>query len=239
MKFVPTGVRHLKSADPVLRRLIERLGPCELRLERETNQFGALVDAIIYQQLAYRAAQTIERRFLALFRSDNRVQRYPSPEEVLAMPEEALRGAGVSRQKVAYLRDLAAHAVNGSLPLAQLAQMDDEEVIRRVTQVKGIGRWTAEMFLIFCLGRPDVLPVDDLGVQYGFKQVYKLRKLPNAARMQRMAEAWRPYRTVGTWYLWMARRAELRAAAGAKKTRARSAAQNTGSAKPPRKRRTN
>jgi DNA-3-methyladenine glycosylase II len=212
MGYVPAAVRHLKRADPVLRRLIERLGPCELEGERERRQFGALVDAILYQQLAYRAAQTIARRFRELFGNPNGTGqgRLPRPEELLRVPARRLRAAGVSRQKIGYLRDLAAKAASGELRLGRFARLSDEEVIANVTAVKGVGRWTAEMFLIFSLGRPDVLPVDDLGVQYGFKDAYGLRRLPSEAWMRRTAEAWRPYRTVGTWYLWKLRREKLR-----------------------------
>jgi 3-methyladenine DNA glycosylase/8-oxoguanine DNA glycosylase len=198
------AVRHLRRADPVLRRVIQRLGPCALDEERERNQFGALVDSILYQQLAYAAAKTIAGRFRKLF-GDGR-GRLPRPEELLCVPRHKLRAAGVSRQKIGYLRDLARKSSDGALRVGRYARIADEEVIENLTQVKGIGRWTAEMFLIFSLGRLDVLPVDDLGLQYGFKEAYGMRALPAAPTMQQLAEPWRPYRTVGTWYLWKLRR---------------------------------
>lgn len=196
-----------------MRRLIERLGPCQLRLERETNQFGALVDSIIYQQLAYRAAQTIANRFRLIYASVDGAHRgrLPRPEELLRTPARKLRAAGLSRQKIGYMRDLARKAANGSLKLGRFGRLADDAVIENLVQVKGIGRWTAEMFLIFSLGRPDVLPVDDLGVQYGFKDAYRLRGLPSEKWMRRTAEPWRPYRTVATWYLWKLRRVNTNA----------------------------
>lgn len=213
MKFVPAAVRHLRDADPVLRRLIERLGPCELRLERETNQFGALVDAIIYQQLAYRAAQTIANRFRMLYASPNGAGRgrLPRPEELQRTSARKLRAAGLSRQKIGYMRDLARKAAGGRLKLGHFGRLTDDAVIENLIQVKGVGRWTAEMFLIFSLGRPDVLPLDDLGLQYGFKDAYGLRALPSEKWMRRTAEPWRPYRTVATWYLWKLRRVNTNA----------------------------
>ena len=211
MNNFSAAVRHLRRSDPVLRRVIDRIGKCELRREHVKDPFGALADAIIYQQLAYKAAQTIANRFRQLYgsaASDGR-GRLPSPRELLATPRRKLRSVGLSRQKSRYLLDLARHAASGALPLNGLAKMDDAEIIERVTAVKGIGRWTADMFLIFCLGRPDVLPVNDLGLQYGFRRAYKMRRPPSAARMEKIAEAWRPYRTAGSWYMWMVRREEV------------------------------
>ena len=212
MKSISAAVRHLKRADPVMRRLIERLGPCRLGQECDPDEFGTLVDAIIYQQLAYKAAQSISRRFQALYESRSSPGgRLPQPAELLRTPRRKLRSAGLSRQKIAYLRDLAKNAAAGRLALGQFSKMGDAEVIENVTQVKGIGRWTAEMFLIFCLARPDVLPVDDLGMQYGFCDAYGLRRLPSEKLMLATAEPWRPYRTVGTWYLWKLRRVNTNA----------------------------
>ncbi len=211
MKIYTKAIRHLKKADPVLRRVIEKVGPCRLPEEYETNQFGALVDAIMYQQLAYKAAQTISNRFRALYghRDGAGRGRLPRPEEILRTPARKLRAAGLSRQKIGYMRDLAEKAANGILRLGKFSRMNDAEVIENTTQVKGIGRWTAEMFLIFSLRRMDVLPLGDLGVQYGFKLAYQMRTLPSETRMERIAEAWRPYRTIGTWYLWKTRREEI------------------------------
>jgi DNA-3-methyladenine glycosylase II len=202
------AIRHLKKRDPILRSVIERVGRCELHLERESNQFGALVDAIIYQQLAYKAAQTISRRFRQIYcaRDGTGPGRFPAPAELRQTPLRKLRAAGLSRQKIGYLRDLARKAADGTLVLGSFGRLSDEAVIENVTQVKGIGRWTAEMFLILSLDRPDVLPVDDLGVQYGFKAAYRMRALPSAKKMQKIGEAWRPYRSIATWYLWKVRR---------------------------------
>ena len=206
LSFIPRAIRHLQRADPVLRRIIERVGPC--RFARERNQFGSLVEAIIYQQLALKVAETISRRFQQIYAtpSGQGGGRLPRPSELLQTPRRKLRAAGLSRQKISYLRDLAHKAADGKLKLGKFGRMSDEEVIENVTQVKGIGPWTAEMFLIFSLGRPDVLPVDDLGLRYAIKQAYGLRGLPSPAKMQKLAERWRPYRTVATWYLWKSRR---------------------------------
>lgn len=201
------AVRHLKQADPVLRRIIEREGPCQLRREYEKDQFGALVDAIIYQQLAYKAAATIAGRFRQIYaKAGDTKGRLPTPAQLAATPTRKLRSAGLSRQKIGYLRDLARKAAAGSLKLGRFDGMTDSEVAENVTQVKGIGPWTADMFNMFSLNRPDVLPVGDLGLQYGIKEAYKLRKLPSPQRMLKMAEPWRPYRSVATWYLWQSRR---------------------------------
>ncbi len=206
------ATRHLKKSDPVLRSVIAKVGRCELHLERESNQFGALVDAIIYQQLAYKAAQTISRRFRKLYagRDGRGPGRLPSAGELRRTPKRKLRSAGLSRQKIGYLRDLARKATDGTLAMGRFQRMPDEAVIENVTQVKGIGRWTAEMFLIFSLDRPDVLPVGDLGLQYGFKGAYRLRALPSVKKMQKLAEAWRPYRSIATWYLWKVRRLQAK-----------------------------
>ncbi|MFB3127031.1 MAG: DNA-3-methyladenine glycosylase [Candidatus Acidiferrales bacterium] len=202
MKSAATAVRHLKRADPVLARIIERVGSC--RLERDRNQFGALVEAILYQQLALKAAQTIFRRFRQIY--GNPRGRLPRPEELRRTPVRKLRAAGLSRQKIGYLRDLARQVSDGALKLGRFGRMSDEAVIENVTQVKGIGRWTGEMFLMFSLGRPDVLPVGDLGLQIAIKNAYKLCARPSPAKMQKLAEPWRPYRTVASWYLWQSRR---------------------------------
>jgi DNA-3-methyladenine glycosylase II len=202
------AVRHLQQADPVMRRLIAAVGPCRIAEESSANRFGTLVDAIIYQQLSYKAAQTISRRVQQLYGENGR-GRMPRPEEILRTPARKLRRVGLSRQKLGYLRDLAAKAADGTLPLRRYSRMTDDEVIANLTQVKGIGRWTAEMFLIFCLRRPDVLPVDDLGIQHAFQRTYGLRQRPSEEWMRRTAEPWRPWRTIASWYLWRARRKEI------------------------------
>ena len=187
--------RHLRKADPVMRGLIQLLGPFEL--ETRGTPYQSLLRAILYQQLAGPAAAAIERRLLALYGG-----RVPEPDQVLDTQPEAMRAVGLSRQKSSYLYSLAEHAKGGALEYRALARLDDEGVIERVTEVRGIGRWTAEMLLMFCLGRPDVLPVDDLGVRRSMMLAYGLRELPDAKEMLRIGEAWRPYRSAASWYLW-------------------------------------
>lgn len=184
--------------DPVMRELIRRLGPCGLAESQKSDPFEALVQAIVWQQLSWKAALAIYRKFLGVFGDE----RCPSPEALAAAPDAALRAAGLSRMKIAYLRDLAAKVRDGTVPLEALEHLSDEEVIEALTRVKGIGRWSAEMFLIFQLHRPDVLPVDDLGIAKAIQRAYRLRKLPSAERMLAIGERWRPYRSVASWYLW-------------------------------------
>ncbi len=201
-------MRHLKAADPVMAEIIGRVGPC--RLTRVLPPFPSLVRAIIHQQLALRAAQTIEKRVLELFPPAARdASGFPAPGALRRMHATRLRRAGLSRPKIAYVRDLAAHAEDGRLPLDRLDRMDDEAIIAALTQVKGIGRWTVEMLLIFSLGRPDVLPVDDLGIRLAFQSAYGLRRQPSAARLRRAARPWQPHRSVACWYLWQVRRLDM------------------------------
>jgi 3-methyladenine DNA glycosylase/8-oxoguanine DNA glycosylase len=188
--------RLLARRDPVIRDLMRRFGPCGLGQAQHTDPFRALVHAIISQQLSTRAAATIEGRFRALYGG------VPAPSQVMATPDEQLRAVGLSGQKVRYLRDLCQRVEDGSLPLATLGVMSDEEVVTVLTEVKGIGRWTAEMFLMFRLQRPDVLPVDDLGILKAVRRAYGLRKTPTPKRLLRLGESWRPYRSVACWYLW-------------------------------------
>jgi 3-methyladenine DNA glycosylase/8-oxoguanine DNA glycosylase len=192
------AVDHLRGADPVLAKVIESVGPFEM--EPRDGAFRSLARAIFFQQLAGPAARAIMNRVLAVMGTDD--QRFFKPEQLLAVSEEELRGAGLSRQKTAYLRDLSEKFASGELREDEFAGEEDEEVIRKASSVKGIGRWTAEMFLIFSLGRPDVLPVDDLGVRRGFQLTYGLAEMPKPDEMRSIAEAWRPYRSVGTWYMW-------------------------------------
>ncbi len=192
------AVAHLRGADPVLARVIEAVGP--FTLEPRDGSFRNLSRAIFFQQLAGPAARAIMNRVLAALGTDE--ERFFAPEQLLGATDEQLRSAGLSRQKMAYLRDLAEKFASSQLREDDFAALDDEEVIQRVSSVKGIGRWTGEMFLIFTLGRPDVLPVDDLGVRRGFQQTYGLAGLPGPEEMQRIAEPWQPYRSVGTWYMW-------------------------------------
>jgi DNA-3-methyladenine glycosylase II len=202
------AVRHLKRADPVLGRAIAEVGP--LRLSHTPDRFGALVEAILHQQLAVKAARSITRRFCQLYAPGD--GRLPTPAELLRTPRRKLRAAGVSPQKMRYLRDLAARAANGRLQLNRLGRMKDDQVIEVLTEVKGIGRWTAEMFLIFSLHRPDVWAVDDLGLQLAVKDLYRLRRHPSEAKMRALAEPWRPWRTAASWYIWQWRRRMIGAA---------------------------
>jgi DNA-3-methyladenine glycosylase II len=183
--------------DPVLARLIRRHGPCGLAAAQRADHFTAIVRAITGQQLSTKAAATIFSRLVGLM-PDGQL----TPEGMAGVTDEALRAVGMSRQKIKYFRDLAGRILSGALPLDALDVMSDEEVIAALTQVKGIGRWSAEMFLMFRLHRPDVLPVDDLGIVNAVKNVYGLRKKPTADRIRRIGEAWRPYRSVASWYLW-------------------------------------
>lgn len=188
--------RLLARRDPILRELMRQHGDCGLADRQHADPFQALVHAIISQQLSTKAASTIAARFAALF------GRFPRPAQVVAMPDAKLRGAGLSGQKIAYLRDLCRRIEDGSLPLPALDALADEDVIEALTQVKGIGRWTAEMFLMFRLHRPDVLPVGDLGIVKAVQKAYRLRKIPTPDRLERIGESWRPYRSVACWYLW-------------------------------------
>jgi DNA-3-methyladenine glycosylase II len=188
------AVNHLKKCDPVLRGIIERVGP--FRMEYGPAEFHSLAEAILYQQLNGKAAETIFKRFTGLAGDPL------TPEGILKLTDEQLRSVGLSKQKSAYLKDLAAKTAAGVLDFARLAEMSDEEVIRHLTQVKGIGVWTAHMFLMFSLRRPNVLPTGDYGVQMAVKKHYKKRKLPKPKDMEKIARAWEPYRSVACWYMW-------------------------------------
>jgi 3-methyladenine DNA glycosylase/8-oxoguanine DNA glycosylase len=193
--------RHLADADPVLGSLIERVGRFGLKPVPTQSLFAALARAIVYQQLSGAAASTILSRVTVLFAP----RRFPTPRDLLAMPEERLRAAGLSAAKTAALRDLAERTLDGTVPsMALVRRLSDEEIVERLTLVRGIGRWTVEMLLIFRLGRPDVLPVGDLGVRKGFARTFRKRGLPLPAVIQRHAERWRPYRSVASWYMWRA-----------------------------------
>ena len=195
------AVRALSAADARLRALIERVGPCCLRVNGLQRPFHALLEAITYQQLTGKAAETILRRVHALFH----VRRLPTPDQVLSAPPEALRGAGLSRAKVAAIQDLARKTIDGTVPtLARLRRMPDEEIVERLTSIRGVGPWTVEMLLMFRLGRPDILPATDYGIRKGFQMAFRTRELPAPAAVLRRGERWRPYRTVASWYLWRA-----------------------------------
>jgi methylated-DNA-[protein]-cysteine S-methyltransferase len=196
------ALAHVRAADPRLARLVDAVGPFGLRPKRTATLFAALAEAIVYQQLAGRAAATIFARVCALFPS---APGGFGPEDVLGAPDEALRGAGLSRPKILALRDLARRAADGDVPtLAAIRRMDDEAVVERLTAVRGIGRWTVEMLLIFRLGRPDVLPADDYGIRKGFAATFRTRALPDRTAIERRGARWRPFRTVASWYLWRA-----------------------------------
>lgn len=192
----PEAVAHLRAADPVMRGVIDRVGSFEIAMERDL--WWALVDAISSQQLSVKAAATIVGRLHALGGGGGP----PTPEQLLALPDEALRGAGLSRAKTAYVRDVAARWLDGTLRQDAIPRLPDEEVVATLTRVKGVGRWTAEMILVFCLDRPDVLPVDDLGIRVAAQRWYGLPERPGRAELERIAEPWRPFRTLASRYLW-------------------------------------
>jgi 3-methyladenine DNA glycosylase/8-oxoguanine DNA glycosylase len=189
------AIRHIGRRDPIMRGIVRACGPFELR--RRGTPFQSLMRALLYQQLAGAAAAAIERRFLALYGG-----RAPSARELLQTTPEALRSAGLSRQKSSYLHSLAEHFESGAVTDRRLARMPDEDVIAAVTEIKGIGPWTAHMLLLFSLGRPDVLPVGDYGVRKAMMLSYSLSDLPDPKTMERIGEPWRPYRSAAAWYLW-------------------------------------
>jgi DNA-3-methyladenine glycosylase II len=193
--------RHLMRADPILGAIVKRKGACRLAERGTEPRLRSLLRALVSQQLSVKAAATIFSRFLSLFPGDDDC---PRPEAILQVPLEALRGVGLSRQKASYLHDLSARVVAGTLRLDELDELSDEQVMEALTAVKGVGRWTAEMILIFQLGRPDVLPVDDVGVLRSIQNVYGLRRRPSEKQVLRMGERWRPYRSIASWYLWAA-----------------------------------
>ncbi len=192
---LPKAMRHLRR-DPHLAPLIAALGAAQFH--PKPNAFRALTESIVYQQISGSAADAIFKRFLDLFPK----RRFPKPAEVVTVPLPHLRAAGLSIQKATYILDLAAKFLDGTIQPRRFPQMTDQEISDHLIQVKGIGPWTADMFLMFALNRPDVLPVGDLGIRQGFKKLFRLRKEPAAERMQILAEPWRPYRTVASWYLW-------------------------------------
>jgi 3-methyladenine DNA glycosylase/8-oxoguanine DNA glycosylase len=227
------ALEHLSRADRRLARIIVRTGECGLRQETTQSIFEALLESIIYQQLNGRVAATITERVKALFPENTKrlrtrrglVAGFPTPEQILAAPEELLRSAGLSCAKMLAIRDLAAKTIDGTVPTVKQAhRMSDEELVERLDSVRGIGRWTVEMLLIFRLGRPDVLAIDDYGIRKGFAKMHKLADLPKPKELLAYGERWRPYRSVACWYLWRA--AEMKdlpmAGAQTKKTAASS-----------------
>ena len=196
--------RALMRRDPILASAIKRIGPCLMADRQRKDHLSALIGAIVSQQLSTKAAATIFGRFAALF-PDHHVS---SAEAIDAIDDPTLRSVGLSGQKVGYLRDLCARIRDGRLNLDELDALPDEMVIERLTAVKGFGRWTAEMFLMFRLHRPDVLPAGDLGIVNAIQRLYRLRKRPDPKRILKMGEAWKPYRSVASWYLWQTLRNE-------------------------------
>ncbi len=199
------AVSVLQRADRKLARVIEKAGPFTHRPQKLQSPFHALLRAIVFQQLAGKAAATIHGRVVDLFSG----KRGLTAAALVAMPEERLRGAGLSRNKMLAVKDLAAKTLDGTVPtLAKLRKMPDDEIVARLTEVRGIGPWTVEMLLIFRLGRPDVLPTSDYGVRQGFKHTYRKDELPSPKELLAHGERWRPYRSVASWYMW--RTADLR-----------------------------
>ncbi|MGA8152964.1 MAG: DNA-3-methyladenine glycosylase [Terriglobales bacterium] len=188
------AINHLKKSDPVLRAIIEKVGA--YRIEYGPPEFHSLAEAIVYQQLNGKAAVTIFNRFADL------AGKPLTPEGVLKVTAQQMRAAGLSKQKASYLRDMAERAASGQLDFSKLNEHSDEEVIQHLTQVKGVGVWTAQMFLIFTLRRPNVLPTGDFGVQSAIKKYYKKRLMPKPAVMEKIARPWEPYRSIACWYLW-------------------------------------
>jgi DNA-3-methyladenine glycosylase II len=193
--------QHIAATDPRIAALIARSLRYDVKPARSLRPFDALAESIAYQQLSGKAAATIFGRVRALYPR----QKYLDPEKILATPDDSFRAAGLSRSKIAALQDLAVKTIDGTVPSARvIARMSDEEIIVRLTEVRGIGRWTVEMLLLFDLGRPDVWPVDDYGVRKGFAKTFGRRKLPTPKQLMKFGEKWRPYRSVAAWYLWRA-----------------------------------
>jgi DNA-3-methyladenine glycosylase II len=191
------AMAHLRAVDPVMAHVIERVGPITLTARSEGTHFDVLIRSIVYQQLSGKAAATIHGRVRNLLTDDRSM-----PEQIIALDHDILRGAGLSNQKARYVKNLAQHVLDGTLPVETLHELSDEEIIAALTQVKGIGRWSAQMFLMFRLVRPDVLPDLDLGVQKGIQRAYGLRKLPTPKKVMQIGAKWAPYRTLGAWYMW-------------------------------------
>ena len=199
------ALAHLRAADPRLAGVIDRAHPCDLAPRRLGNLFEVLLRAIVYQQLNGKAASTILGRVEALF-----PKHRPSPQALLDLADEPLRAAGLSRNKLASIRDLAAKSLDGTVPTPTAARkLTDAELVARLTAVRGIGPWTVHMFLIFDLGRPDVLPTGDYAVRTGFQKLHHKRRQPTPVELERHAKRWSPYRSVAAWYLWRVHEVEL------------------------------
>ncbi len=209
----PKTLKHLSAADPVMARLIREIGSCELQPEPWRSPFQSLVQAVAHQQLNGTAAETILTRFKKLFPG----RKFPKPEDLANVTDDQIRACGFSFAKILAIRDIAEKTLSGVVPSAKaIVKLSDEEIISRLTEVRGVGRWTVEMLLIFQLGREDVLPADDFGVRNGFRIAYQKREMPKPKALLKFGECWQPYRTTAAWYLW---RAADAAKANAKKSK--------------------
>ena len=206
---VDEALAHLRSSDAVLARVIDAAVP--YAPAHRDDPYAALLRTILFQQLAGAAAMAIQRRWLALYGDTGST---PTPEQLAATTDEQFRSAGVSRQKAGYMRDLAMHVADGRLDFGELPGLPDDEIVKRITAVKGLGEWSAHMFLMFHLGRPDVLPIGDLGVRNGMRLAYGLEETPTPARAREIGAPWAPYRSVGSWYMWRVAETVLMAPAG-------------------------
>lgn len=197
----PAAHQHLSKRDPVMQRLIREHGKCALKPEKRRPPFQSLVMAVAHQQLNGTAANTILTRFKKLFPGG----KFPRPEDLAKVTDEQIRAAGFSRAKIKSIRDIAEKTLSGVIPSSrQIVKLSDDEIIARLTEVRGVGRWTVEMLLIFQLGRPDVLPADDFGVRTGFRLAYKKREMPAVKELLAFGEKWKPHRTTAAWFLWCA-----------------------------------
>jgi len=195
------ALKHLSAVDPVMARLIREVGPCKLKHEPWRSPFQSLVQAVAHQQLNGTAADTILTRFKKLFPR----RRFPKPDDLAKVTDEQIRACGFSFAKIAAIRDIAAKTLDGTIPSSrQIEKLGDEEIISRLTEARGVGRWTVEMLLIFQLGRQDVLPVDDFGVRNGYRIAYKRREMPKPKVLLKFGQRWRPYGTTAAWYFWQA-----------------------------------
>ncbi|MCU0566715.1 MAG: DNA-3-methyladenine glycosylase [Oculatellaceae cyanobacterium Prado106] len=194
-----TAIAHLKTADPVLGAWIDQVGDCLLCQDQgEGDLLFTLCESILYQQLSGKAAAAIHRRFLELYPD----RSYPTAQDLLNTSDEALRGAGISRSKVVYMKDLAQKVLEGLPSLEALEKLEDEEITQTLLPIKGVGRWTVQMLLMFRLHRWDVFPMDDLGIRSGIRKIYELSDLPDKKTMEKLGQPWKPYRTIASWYLW-------------------------------------
>lgn len=199
--MTPEAIKRLKKSDPVMKKLIETVGPLDFEAKAKRSPFESLVQAVAHQQLHGKAAQTILKRFVDLFPGS----KFPKPEQIAEIPDDVLRGVGFSRAKVAAIQDIAAKSLDGVIPSSrQIVKLSDEEIIERLTAVRGVGRWTVEMLLIFQLGRPDVLPLDDFGVRNGFQIAYGLPEHPSKKQLAEHGSGWQPHRSTAALYLWRA-----------------------------------